>query len=244
MPKLILLLALGLAGWIIYQRLLATPPAQRKAAYIKLGLGALVVIVVAGVATGRMHWLGAAITAVLVGASRLLPVLIRLFPVLQWLQQRGGNANTSAGESTVEAALLRMVLSHDTGDLRGEVLSGTFAGRQLDDLDRAELEALLTECRAQDIDSARLLESYLERRFGETFAETADEDHQGHGAAPGGSGSMNDAEARAILGLAAGASKDEIIDAHRRLMQKLHPDRGGNDYLAAKVNEAKAVLLS
>ncbi|MEM0954153.1 MAG: molecular chaperone DnaJ [Pseudomonadota bacterium] len=237
MAKIIVLLALGLAGWIVYQRLLATPPAQRKAAYLKLGLGALVVIVVAGVATGRMHWLGAAITAVLVGASRLLPILIRLFPVLQWFQQQSGSASASAGESRVETALLRMVLNHDNGDVKGEVLQGQFAGRQLDDMDRAELETLLTDCRDQDTDSARLLESYLDRRFGS--------DWQGEFTPPGaGSSDMNQAEALAILGLAAGATRDEIIEAHRRLMQKLHPDRGGNDYLAAKLNEAKTVLLT
>lgn len=54
---------------------------------------------------------------------------------------------------------------------------------------------------------------------------------------------MNESQALAILGLQAGASDEEIIRAHRSLMQKLHPDRGGNDYLASQLNAAKDLLL-
>ncbi len=55
--------------------------------------------------------------------------------------------------------------------------------------------------------------------------------------------SMSREEALAILGLKEGASKDEIIAAHKRMMQKVHPDRGGSDHLAAQINKAKDTLL-
>jgi len=95
----------------------------------------------------------------------------------------------------------------------------------------------LKYCQQEDIDSARLLMSYLQRNRQGNWSEN----NQYSQSAP--SSNLDRKEALAVLGLEEGASKKDIITAHRKLMQKIHPDRGGNDYLAAKINQAKDLLL-
>ncbi len=55
--------------------------------------------------------------------------------------------------------------------------------------------------------------------------------------------SMGTDEALQVLGLEPNYTKEDVIQAHRRMMQKVHPDRGGTDYLAAQINQAKETLL-
>ena len=78
---------------------------------------------------------------------------------------------------------------------------------------------------------------HMGRRFGGMFGGA-----RGEKAAPGGS-TMTEDEAYRVLGLSRGATADEIKAAHRRLIEQIHPDHGGSDYLAAKVNLAKDFLL-
>jgi hypothetical protein len=139
---------------------------------------------------------------------------------------------------------LRMQLDHATGELDGEVLRGPFAGRSLGSLGLADLLELLTDCQRDDPRSVALLETYLDRRQPDWRAHIAGEQaHESSGQASA-AGAMDEATAWSILGLAPGASADEIKAAHRRLMTKLHPDHGGSSYLAAQLNQAKDFLLS
>jgi hypothetical protein len=182
------------------------------------------------------------LAALLMPLAMLMPLLIRVRHILDRYRPPDGGQS-----STVATAFLRMTLDHDTGRMEGTILRGRFAGMRLDELGPADLLALLRECRAEDEEGARLLEAYLERAHPEWRDELAGERAAGGRANSGGarsaSGDMSVDEAYAILGLAPGADDEAIKEAHRRLMVKLHPDHGGSDYLATKINRARDVLL-
>lgn len=159
MFKLLLLAALAIIGFISYQRIGQLPPAQKRQAYIWILLLGLVGITVILVATGRLHWVGAAIAAAIPVLKWLFGFLPSVFPFLMsWRKRREHSTDTPPQQ-------------------------------------------------------------------------------------PVSTSSMDNHEALQLLGLDSNPSREDIIEAHRKLMQKLHPDRGGNDYLAAKLNQAKEVLL-
>jgi hypothetical protein len=151
-----------------------------------------------------------------------------------------GRAQKSPGQtSRIATEHLEVELDHDTGEIRGRVLKGFFAGRELQSMVPVEMAHLWQDCRFADPHSAQILEAYLDRvhpTWREDLARA-----EGEGAGPG--GMMSREQALDILGLKEGASEEDIRRAHRELMMKLHPDRGGSTFLAAKINEAKTVLL-
>ncbi|MGD9784833.1 MAG: DnaJ domain-containing protein [Hyphomicrobiaceae bacterium] len=142
--------------------------------------------------------------------------------------------------SRVTTDHLEMELEHDTGAIRGRVLKGIFAGRQIERLLPQELALLWQDCRHVDPQSAQIIEAYLDRVHPSWRDDVARGERR---MASGDDGRMSAEEAYEILGLKPGASRDDIRRAHRELMLKLHPDRGGSTYLASKINEAKDVLL-
>jgi hypothetical protein len=145
---------------------------------------------------------------------------------------------SSGQTSRVRSAYFDMELDHDSGEMRGTILAGRHQGAALESLDVKTLVGLLTEV---DEESRALLVAYLDRRDAAWSEHAQGDAATGRGAAS--SGKMSEQEAYQILGLETGAGTDDISRAHRTLMKKFHPDQGGSTYLAARINEAKEILL-
>lgn len=245
---LLLAAIVGVAAFVFLWR--AFGAAKRSQRLKQLAVAAAVVLVTVLLlltATGRLHWV-AALAAGALPFLRGLAGLIAGPLISNFLRNKlfargnappGPDPGPAPKDSTVATNELRMTLNHETGAMDGEILAGESAGRRLSELDLTALQTVFGEL--SDADSRQLLGAYLDRRFPGWSDEAAD-----HGArtSAGTSGEMDAEQALAVLGLDAGASKTDIIEAHRRLMQKLHPDRGGTDYLAATLNRAKKVLTN
>ena len=241
MVRVLLLLGIAAVLIIIIRWLFRQPPkVYWQWIVILIAVGLLLMV-----ATGRAHWL-TAIFAALLPFMRAILGLLSGVPLLKRVLADIGTAQSAAEpssgqSSSVQSRYISMSLAHDSGDINGEVLEGQFKGRALKQLSLEELLQLLRECR-DDEESVALLQAYLDRVYADTWRQQAGT--QGQQQASSEPGEMSREEALQILGLLPDASEDEIIEAHRRLMQKLHPDRGGSAYLAAKINQAKESLLA
>ena len=142
----------------------------------------------------------------------------------------------------VRTAALEMELDHETGGAGRPGACRPQRGQDARHDGRGELIALYREL-GGDFESRQLLEAYLDSRFPVWRQNAKANNGNGLGGAPG-SGPMTKEEAYKVLGLETGAAAADVRKAHRRLMQRLHPDLGGSSFLAARINEAKDVLLS
>jgi hypothetical protein len=243
--RLVILIAAAFIAWLALRWFIRTPPQQVIKTLKQGALWGVALVVIALALTGRLHWMAAAGAAILPFARRAFG-LMRFLPLAQGLYgrakaTRAQQAPASGQTSTVETRFLCMTLDHDTGDMDGEVLEGGFEDRLLSQLSLDELLALLNECQQNDSESAALLQAYLDRTQPE-WRDQFETQGQTENATPA-SDTITTDEAHEILGVTKDATKEEITQAHRRLMLKLHPDRGGSDYLATKINLAKDCLL-
>ena len=183
------------------------------------------------------------------GAEVAVPLLaVPALFLVRWLNARSPPSPAdpaqpgSVGYSTVTTRFLSMKLNHATGAMTGQVLEGRFVGCSLRDLPLRDLLALWRECQ-DDSQSVAVLEAYLDHHADTHWREQVWVTDQATNSALKSSGAMDRAEAYQILGLRPEASREEIQAAYRRLIQRVHPDHGGSSYLAARLNQARDVLL-
>lgn len=238
MQKLFLLLAIFGVGYITYFLYLKNMKAPTQQQKIKAGLifGGLVFVILA--LTGRAPAIFAAIGAIMTAAFRYYPLILRHLPELR-RAYRSVSGQSAAPKSKVSTAAFVMSLDHESGHMDAEITTGSFSGKSLSELNIEDLKAFYRYCQTCDQQTIQVLEAYIQR---ERLAEWQDAPQSEQTSTA--SASTSEGEALDILGLEPGADKQAIVDAHRRLMSRMHPDKGGSNYLAAKINKAKEVLLS
>ena len=235
MPRFILLLLVLLVLIYLLFRFKRLDEVKKKkliiSILITLSVGLLAVLVL----TGRLSWLIAAIGALLPLVPRVARFFLGVWPtILPYFKRYQQNR-----QSTMTTIFIHLQIDLLSGEFRGEVLKGQFQGQKLQDMALEQVLLLLDECKQEDPESAALLIAYLDRQ------------HPGwsKGDAESYTDAMTDSvmsykQARDILGVSEAADKKDINTAHKRLMQKMHPDRGGSDYLAKQINKARDTLLS
>jgi hypothetical protein len=227
MPNLIIALAIAVGGIWLIRFFARTSPAQVPGFTRKVIGGACLALAGFLAVRGAMQ---AAIPLFLFGLGLLgVGAVQNGFP---WTRRTPGQ------RSRVVTSILAMELDHDTGRMDGEILAGAFKGRMLSSLSDSDLTELRQFCAAASDQSLDLLDAWLDRA--KPGWRTGSEGRRGQ-AKP--ATAMTREEALSVLGLKPDAKPDDIRKAHRRLMKQFHPDHGGSDYLAAKINQAKDVLL-
>lgn len=217
-------------------------PPRLRDAVIGFGLVACPIAVMNGLAP----WKAAA-------AVWILPAMALLFDrrhALPWLP-----AGRNHADPVLRTRFLHVILDSETELPDGEIVRGRYAGCRLSELSADQLDGLLSEA-SSDPDSISILTGVVLLRR-ETDGTGSDRTQRGsardrsgddgaHGGARArrGAATMDVEEACRVLGVAPGASDTEVVAAHRRLMKRVHPDKGGSDYFASKLNEARDLLLS
>ncbi len=239
LPQLAILLGLLAVAVLVARWFARANPASVSRTLKIAGLAGLVALGGWLVLTGKL----AGLFAVAAGLAPWIARALRLHALWRGMRQFGsrmaGGRASAGNTSAVETRFLSMTLDHDSGALDGVVTAGRFQGRALSSLDAAQALDLWRDVQS-DPQSAQVLEAWLDRTWPDWRGRGgAGPDHDG----PPAGGAITRDEAWEILGLAPGATPDEIKAAHRRLMRQVHPDHGGSTWLAARINQARDLLL-
>lgn len=223
-------LVIVFGGWWLLKSFANAQPAQLRGLTRKVAGGALIAVSGFLALRGAMN---VAMPLFVLGLGLFGQQMV--FPNgLPWTRKSPGQ------RSKVSTSMLAMELDHDSGTMDGEVLRGPLTGRKLASLTLEEAKRLHADCAKAPDQSRALLEAWIERARPQWRGQWNGQDAT---AAAASSQRMTRKEALAILGIKEGATAEDVRAAHRRLMKTAHPDLGGSDYLAAKINEAKEFLL-
>ena len=227
----IILIAIG--AFFTWRRWRKLKTSQQRRDFIYKGLVFGLVVLIIGLALfGRIDVLGAIFASVLLLLKYIIAFAIRYFPFIARIYGVTGGFGLGR-KRKLRTEWLEIHIDFSTRAISGKVLKGQFAESLLEDMDENDLKMLLEECRS-DTKSSYFLQTYISQRF---------KKHSGGGSQSAATTSMTKEEALEILGLEGEPTQEEIKLAHKKLMQKLHPDRGGNDFLASLLNRARDQLI-
>lgn len=226
---LVVVLLLGLCMYSVSYIRRQPPEAQKRLWWKALLIGGGVTLGLLAI-TGKLHWIGILVAALVPLFKTLLSLATRAMPIiLPWLQHK---SRTQQGNARSTSTQYLQFIVDKNGDMGGMIVKGALTGKQLKDLSEPQLLDFLNECKACR-DSYDVLVAYINRYHPNLLGTKSKPS----------SSNLSHREALQILGLTKGYSKEDVKKAHRNLIQKLHPDRGGNDYLASQINAAKEKLL-
>ena len=214
----------------IYNRSKRLSPKQRRNFILQIILYGLIGVLIFAVLTGRMHWIGAIIAGGLAVLKMGFATLIRMLPFLRLMKNTGNFGNP---QFKTEHIIVRV--NFNTNQMSGQILSGKYAGTQLTDLTSEQFNELEAQYKNENMRSYYILLAF--KKTTQHFSKQSS-----HYEKPTNT-DMSVDDALNILGIDGEPSIEDVKKAHRRLMQKLHPDHGGNVFLASQVNNAKEVLI-
>ncbi|MFT5084758.1 MAG: hypothetical protein ACI9Y1_002814 [Lentisphaeria bacterium] len=225
------ILATAVIAFIVWQfnKIAKLPQKARRDRIIHVLFYAAIGLTIVAALMGRLHWVGALIAGLIGFGKFSFGAILRALPFLNFLRK-----NPVFGNPVFKTPYLEVCLNLQQGQLTGTIMHGLHEGRTLQSLNSEEIKELQNFYQDKDKRSFYLMRA-LQQRASTSF----NKDEQPFSSV----GEPSIQEALQILGLQENPDKQDIIKAHRSLIQKLHPDRGGNDYLASRVNVAKKVLL-
>lgn len=213
---LILVISLAVGSWLLVRSFVNSNPAALARTLRWLGAGALTMLLLYLTIIGHGLW--------------LLAVLPLLFGVRRYYPLR----------RPIRTSLVEIFFDPQGQPSDGMILAGTWQGRTLSSLPQEVLLELVSQWQSTDPQSAQILKIWLAYLSQRSSRRSSRHSYQRPFQHPG---AMDKATAYRILGLEPGASPADIRAAHRLLIGKLHPDRGGSDHLAAQINQARDLLL-